>query len=53
MVRDIETGNNITQGLCKGQKGGGQHRALGTPQGSEKASEKLLPILTFCLWIER
>ena len=54
MVGDIETGNDIIEGgSVKGIKEGTQDRALGYPKGSEKASEKLLPILTFCLQFER
>ena len=54
MVGDIEIGNDITErGSIEGKKKGAQDRAWGTPYWSEKASEKLLPSLTFCLQFER
>ena len=51
---DIEIGNDITgRGSVKGKKDGAQAEPWGTPYGSEKASEKQLPSLTFCLRFER
>ena len=54
MVGDIETGNDITEGVVKMvKKRGPRTEPWGTPLGREKSSEKLLPSLTFCLWFER
>ena len=51
---DIKTGNDITgRSSVNGKNEGTQDRALGYSIGSEKASEKLLPSLTFCLQFER
>ena len=49
MVGDIETGNDITEGISvKDKKERTQHRALGYSIGEQKVSEKLLPSLTLC-----
>ena len=46
----VEIGNDITErGSIEGKKEGPRTEPWGTTYGSEKASEKLLPNLTFCL----
>ena len=47
---NIETGNYMAEaGSVKSKEQWIQDRTLGTLLGSEKASEKLLPNLIFCL----
>ena len=51
MMGNIETGNYMTEGgSVKSKKKWIQDRTI---YRSEKASEKLIPNLTFCLWFVR